>query len=292
MIRSMTGYGKGEASDDNISVSVELRSVNHRFFELNAKIPRGYLYVEDMLKSIVSEKVARGKVDAFVNINLGSGEKIDISVRHSFVKAYIDALNEIADTYGVKNDITLSAIAGQSDSFVINEEAPNTEIIKQLVKKSTDEALNTFLMMRETEGRKLYDDIRSRLADMKKMIAFIEQESPETVALYRERLKQKMTELLESAVYDQQRLITETAIFADKIAVDEETVRLRSHISQFEKLLESKQPIGRKLDFIVQEMNRETNTVGSKSQNSEIAYTVVNMKSEIEKIREQIQNVE
>ncbi len=292
MIRSMTGYGKGEASDDNISVSVELRSVNHRFFELNAKIPRGYLYVEDMLKSIVSEKVARGKVDAFVNINLGSGEKIDISVRHSFVKAYIDALNEIADTYGVKNDITLSAIAGQSDSFVINEEAPNTEIIKQLVKKSTDEALNTFLMMRETEGRKLYDDIRSRLADMKKMIAFIEQESPETVALYRERLKQKMTELLESAVYDQQRLITETAIFADKIAVDEETVRLRSHISQFEKLLESKQPIGRKLDFIVQEMNRETNTVGSKSQNSEIAYTVVNMKSEIEKIREQIQNIE
>ncbi len=292
MIRSMTGYGKGEASDDNISVSVELRSVNHRFFELNAKIPRGYLYVEDMLKSIVSEKVARGKVDAFVNINLGSGEKIDISVRHSFVKAYIDALNEIADTYGVKNDITLSAIAGQSDSFVINEEAPNTEIIKQLVKKSTDEALNTFLMMRETEGRKLYDDIRSRLADMKKMIAFIEQESPETVALYRERLKQKMTELLESAVYDQQRLITETAIFADKIAVDEETVRLRSHISQFENLLESGQPIGRKLDFIVQEMNRETNTIGSKSQNSEIAYTVVNMKSEIEKIREQIQNVE
>lgn len=292
MIRSMTGYGKGEATDGNISVSVELRSVNHRFFELNAKIPRGYLYVEDMLKSIVSEKVARGKVDAFVDITLGDGEKIDISVRHSFVKAYIDALNEIADTYGVKNDITLSAIADQPDSLVINEEAPNTEIIKQLVKKSTDAALDTFLKMRETEGRKLYDDIRSRLVSMKKMVAFIEQEAPQTVAAYRERLKQKMTELLESAAYDQQRLITETAIFADKIAVDEETVRLHSHISQFEKLLESKQPIGRKLDFIVQEMNRETNTVGSKSQNSEIAYTVVNMKSEIEKIREQIQNIE
>ncbi len=292
MIRSMTGYGKGAATDGNISVSVELRSVNHRFFELNAKIPRGYLYVEDMLKSIVSEKVARGKVDAFVDITLGDGEKIDISVRHSFVKAYIDALNEIADTYGVKNDITLSAIADQHDSLVINEEAPNTEIIKQLVKKSTDAALDTFLKMRETEGRKLYDDIRSRLVSMKKMVAFIEQEAPQTVAAYRERLKQKMTELLESAEYDQQRLITETAIFADKIAVDEETVRLHSHISQFEKLLESKQPIGRKLDFIVQEMNRETNTVGSKSQNSEIAYTVVNMKSEIEKIREQIQNIE
>ncbi len=292
MIRSMTGYGKGEATDGNISVSVELRSVNHRFFELNAKIPRGYLYVEDMLKSIVSEKVARGKVDAFVDITLGDGEKIDISVRHSFVKAYIDALNEIADTYGVKNDITLSAIADQPDSLVINEEAPNTEIIKQLVKKSTDAALNTFLKMRETEGRKLYEDIRSRLVSMKKMVAFVEQEAPQTVAAYRERLKQKMTELLESAAYDQQRLITETAIFADKVAVDEETVRLRSHISQFEKLLESKQPIGRKLDFIVQEMNRETNTVGSKSQNSEIAYTVVNMKSEIEKIREQIQNIE
>ena len=292
MIRSMTGYGKGAATDGNISVSVELRSVNHRFFELNAKIPRGYLYVEDMLKSIVSEKVARGKVDAFVDITLGDGEKIDISVRHSFVKAYIDALNEIADTYGVKNDITLSAIADQPDSLVINEEAPNTEIIKQLVKKSTDAALDTFLKMRETEGKKLYDDIRSRLVSMKKMVAFIEQEAPQTVAAYRERLKQKMTELLESAVYDQQRLITETAIFADKIAVDEETVRLHSHISQFEKLLESKQPIGRKLDFIVQEMNRETNTVGSKSQNSEIAYTVVNMKSEIEKIREQIQNIE
>ncbi len=292
MIRSMTGYGKGAATDGNISVSVELRSVNHRFFELNAKIPRGYLYVEDMLKSIVSEKVARGKVDAFVDITLGDGEKIDISVRHSFVKAYIDALNEIADTYGVKNDITLSAIADQHDSLVINEEAPNTEIIKQLVKKSTDAALDTFLKMRETEGRKLYDDIRSRLVSMKKMVAFIEQEAPQTVAAYRERLKQKMTELLESAAYDQQRLITETAIFADKIAVDEETVRLHSHISQFEKLLESKQPIGRKLDFIVQEMNRETNTVGSKSQNSEIAYTVVNMKSEIEKIREQIQNIE
>ncbi len=292
MIRSMTGYGKGAATDGNISVSVELRSVNHRFFELNAKIPRGYLYVEDMLKSIVSEKVARGKVDAFVDITLGDGEKIDISVRHSFVKAYIDALNEIADTYGVKNDITLSAIADQPDSLIINEEAPNTEIIKQLVKKSTDAALDTFLKMRETEGKKLYDDISSRLVSMKKMVAFIEQEAPQTVAAYRERLKQKMTELLESAAYDQQRLITETAIFADKIAVDEETVRLHSHISQFEKLLESKQPIGRKLDFIVQEMNRETNTVGSKSQNSEIAYTVVNMKSEIEKIREQIQNIE
>ena len=292
MIRSMTGYGKGAATDGNISVSVELRSVNHRFFELNAKIPRGYLYVEDMLKSIVSEKVARGKVDAFVDITLGDGEKIDISVRHSFVKAYIDALNEIADTYGVKNDITLSAIADQPDSLIIHEEAPKTEIIKQLVKKSTDAALDTFLKMRETEGKKLYDDISSRLVSMKKMVAFIEQEAPQTVAAYRERLKQKMTELLESAAYDQQRLITETAIFADKIAVDEETVRLHSHISQFEKLLESKQPIGRKLDFIVQEMNRETNTVGSKSQNSEIAYTVVNMKSEIEKIREQIQNIE
>lgn len=292
MIRSMTGYGKGESTDGNISVSVELKSVNHRFFELNAKIPRGYLYVDDMLKSVVSEKVARGKVDAFVNISLGDSEKIDISVRHSFVKAYIDALNEIADTYGVKNDITLSDIAEQSDSFVINEETPNAEVIKQLVKESASAALDTFLKMRETEGEKLYSDVKSRLGSMKEMVAFVEQKSPETVAAYRERLKQKMTELLDTATYDEQRLITETAIFADKIAVDEETVRLKSHISQFEKMLESDQPIGRKLDFIVQEMNRETNTIGSKSQNTDIAYTVVNLKSEIEKIREQIQNIE
>ncbi len=292
MIRSMTGYGKGESTDGNISVSVELKSVNHRFFELNAKIPRGYLYVDDMLKSVVSEKVARGKVDAFVNISLGDSEKIDISVRHSFVKAYIDALNEIADTYGVKNDITLSDIAEQSDSFVINEETPNAEVIKQLVKESAGAALDTFLKMRETEGEKLYSDVKSRLGSMKEMVAFVEQKSPETVAAYRERLKQKMTELLDKATYDEQRLITETAIFADKIAVDEETVRLKSHISQFEKMLESDQPIGRKLDFIVQEMNRETNTIGSKSQNTDIAYTVVNLKSEIEKIREQIQNIE
>lgn len=292
MIRSMTGYGKGESTDGNISVSVELKSVNHRFFELNAKIPRGYLYVDDMLKSVVSEKVARGKIDAFVNISLGDSEKIDISVRHSFVKAYIDALNEIADTYGVKNDITLSDIAEQSDSFVINEETPNAEVIKQLVKESAGAALDTFLKMRETEGEKLYSDVKSRLGSMKEMVAFVEQKSPETVAAYRERLKQKMTELLDTATYDEQRLITETAIFADKIAVDEETVRLKSHISQFEKMLESDQPIGRKLDFIVQEMNRETNTIGSKSQNTDIAYTVVNLKSEIEKIREQIQNIE
>lgn len=292
MIRSMTGYGKGESTDGNISVSVELKSVNHRFFELNAKIPRGYLYVDDMLKSVVSEKVARGKVDAFVNISLGDSEKIDISVRHSFVKAYIDALNEIADTYGVKNDITLSDIAEQSDSFVINEETPNAEVIKQLVKESAGAALDTFLKMRETEGEKLYSDVKSRLGSMKEMVAFVEQKSPETVAAYRERLKQKMTELLDKATYDEQRLITETAIFADKIAVDEETVRLKSHISQFEKMLESDQPIGRKLDFIIQEMNRETNTIGSKSQNTDIAYTVVNLKSEIEKIREQIQNIE
>ena len=292
MIRSMTGYGKGESTDGNISVSVELKSVNHRFFELNAKIPRGYLYVDDMLKSVVSEKVARGKVDAFVNISLGDSEKIDNSVRHSFVKAYIDALNEIADTYGVKNDITLSDIAEQSDSFVINEETPNAEVIKQLVKESAGAALDTFLKMRETEGEKLYSDVKSRLGSMKEMVAFVEQKSPETVAAYRERLKQKMTELLDKATYDEQRLITETAIFADKIAVDEETVRLKSHISQFEKMLESDQPIGRKLDFIIQEMNRETNTIGSKSQNTDIAYTVVNLKSEIEKIREQIQNIE
>ena len=264
MLRSMTGYGRGEATINGRRILFEIKSVNHKFFEFNSRITRGYLFLEDKLKAYVQDKISRGKVDVFLQIETLEETDVQVVVNHSLASAYVDALRELKDRYQLPDD----------------------------VRQVADMAIDSFLKMREAEGARLKEDILEKAGEIIGLVDQVEQVTPETVEAYRERLRTKIEELLQDNRFDEQRVLTEVAIFADKVAVDEETVRLRSHFQQLQKLLDSEGPVGRKIDFLVQEMNREANTIGSKSVNSKIAYLVVDIKALIEKIREQVQNVE
>ena len=255
-------------------------------------MPRAYQFIEEKLKALCQKSITRGKVELSLFIEDNSEQAIEVEINRPYAKAYIAALKELSRECGIKNDVKLSTLAANSEIFKTSRKQLPDESEAQAVLQVVSEAIESFIAMRETEGERLGADVISRVNTILEKVSFIEERSPETVKAYRERLEQKMKELLGNAEVDQQRLITETAIFADKVAVDEETVRLRSHIKQLTSLIEAGEPIGKKLDFIVQEMNRETNTIGSKSQNIEIAHTVVDIKAEIEKIREQIQNIE
>lgn len=292
MIKSMTGFGKGEYEKDGIYASVELKSVNHRYFEFNCRAPRAYQFLEEKLKSFVFGKVSRGKIDAFVTLRLGDAEKVEISVNHSYAEPYFKALRDLKNTYSLDGEITVDSVVSNPEIFTVTNEQADETLVWEYVKNAAESALEMFVDMRKKEGQKLASDVRTKIDNILGSVEFIENESPNTVKAYRERIELKMRELLQDKQIDEQRLLTETAVFADKTAVDEETVRLRSHMSQVLEMLESAEPVGRKLDFIVQEMNREANTIGSKSQNLQIARAVVDIKSEIEKIREQIQNIE
>lgn len=292
MVKSMTGFGKASVSSDGLTVTVEIKSVNHRYFEFASRLPRGYMFLDEKLKSFCQQRISRGKVEASVNIEKDDGDITEININRGYAEAYIAALRRLSKEYGIKNDIKLSALAANPDIFTVNQKSLPEETVTQVVLEAADLAVENFVAMRSVEGERLYSDVRSRAELILEKVIFIEKRSPETVKAYRERLEQKIKELLADESVDEQRLLTETAVFADKVAVDEETVRLRSHIAQLLGLIESDDPVGRKLDFIVQEMNRETNTIGSKAQDLEIAHTVVDIKSEIEKIREQIQNIE
>lgn len=292
MLKSMTGFGRANGLFEGLDITVEIRSVNHRYFEFNSRMPRAYQFAEDKLKALCQKSISRGKIELSVFIEDNSEQAVEVEINHPYTKAYITALKNLSKEYGIKNDIKLSSLAGNPEIFKTSRRAQPGEEAAEAVLKVAAEAIDSFIKMREVEGERLKADILSRADTILERVAFVEERSPQTVKSYRERLEQKMNELLGNANVDQQRLITETAIFADKIAVDEETVRLRSHIAQLKKLAESDEPVGKKLDFIVQEMNRETNTIGSKSQDIDIAHTVVDVKSEIEKIREQIQNIE
>ncbi len=292
MIKSMTGFGRAERIFDAMEVTVEIKSVNHRYFEFSSRVPRNCAFLDEKLKSFLKEKISRGKVEVYVTVNDSNNDAVEIEVDRSFADGYVKALKSIAKLYGVKNDITASVIARNSDVFNIKKKSVDEEAITEAVLSTTLDAVNAFVSMREVEGARLKDDVLTRADFILEKVAFVEKRSPETVKQYRDRLTEKIKDLLADAQVDEQRLITETAIFADKVAVAEETVRLRSHISQLKQLLESDEAVGRKLDFLVQEMNREANTIGSKAQDIDIAHTVVDIKSEIEKIREQIQNIE
>lgn len=292
MVRSMTGFGKASASADGISVTVEIKSVNHRYFEFASRLPRAYMFLDEKLKSFCQQKISRGKVEASVIIEESGKDIPEIEINRGYTEAYISALKALSKEYGIKNDIKLSSIVSNPEIFTVRKKALPDETVLRIVLEAVDSAIESFVAMRSAEGERLYNDVRSRAENITEKVSFIESRSPETVKAYRERLEQKIKELLADASVDEQRLLTETALFADKVAVDEETVRLRSHIKQLLGLIESDEPVGRKLDFIVQEMNREANTIGSKAQDIEIAHTVVDIKSEIEKIREQIQNIE
>lgn len=292
MIKSMTGYGRAQQLVDGMNITVEIKSVNHRYFEFTSKLSRTYGFLDEKLKSFFNGRLTRGKMECFVQIEAVEEPDTVISLNHSLVKGYIDAYKELAETYGLENDIKVSDISRVGDIFAVRKQAADEDRIWAAVSVVAEAALNGFVSMREREGARLRDDVLSRLDEIIKNVEFIEERSPRTVAEYNEKLLGRLRELLNDTHIDEQRILTEAAIFADKIAVAEETVRLRSHISQLRMFLDSSEAIGKKMDFLIQELNREANTIGSKAQDVEIARRVVSIKAEIEKIREQIQNIE
>lgn len=292
MLRSMTGFGRERAAFDEREILVEIRSVNHRFYEFTARTPRAYGYLDEKLKSLLGGKITRGKVEVSVYIYNKEGVNADITVNKEIAHGYLDALRAAAPELEVQDDLKLSDIMRLPDLFTVVKTQENEEQVWEQVKQTAERALEKFVEMREVEGVKMHDDIASRLGFIEQMVKSVEERSPKVNDLYREKLYTKLTELLKDRNIDDSRVLTEAAIFSEKTAVDEETVRLHSHIAQFRTLINSSEPVGRKLDFLVQEMNREVNTTGSKCSDLEITKTVVDLKSEIEKIREQIQNVE
>ena len=292
MIRSMTGFGRAVQEIDGYVITVELKSVNHRYFEFSSRVPRQYGFIEDKLKSFVNSRVSRGKVDCFVGIEALNTEAAQVAVNHTLAGAYNTALQEIADTYGAKQDWGAAAIARFPDVLVVRKAEEDEDKIWYYVQTVAAAALDKFVAMREVEGAKMKADVESRLCFLEERVGRVETLSAGRVEAYTARLYEKLKTILEDRSIDDARVLTEAAIFGDKTAVDEETVRLRSHIAQYRSILELDEPVGRKLDFLTQELNRETNTIGSKCQDLDITRTVVDMKAEIEKIREQIQNLE
>ena len=286
----MTGYGRAVQTLNGREITVELRSVNNRFLDCSVRLPRAFSYAEDALKQSVKEFVSRGKVDMFVTVT--AEENVRISLNRPVLEGYLEALRTIAKDYDVREDITATALTRFPDVFVVEKQEEDEKQITADIVSVAREALHAYDQMRCTEGAALVVDLRSRAATILSVVERVEARSPVTVQEYRARLEAKMREVLESTSIDESRILTEAAIFADRIAVDEETVRLRSHLAQMEKLLCEGGSVGRKLDFLLQEMNREANTIGSKGNDIEQARNVVEIKAELEKIREQIQNIE
>lgn len=292
MIKSMTGYGRAEGTVDGRDITVEIKSVNHRYFEFSSRTSRGYNFLDEKLKSYLQGKIARGKVDVFLSIETLEDVASEVHINHSLAAGYVEALRELKDRYDLIDDISVSTVSRYTDIFSVHKAAEDEEAAWNAVRQVLDVALEHFIAMREAEGERLKADMEQRAHTILSLVDEIEARSPETVKEYQEKLQQRLSEMISEAKVEEQRLVTEAAIFADKVAVAEETVRLRSHFKQMASMLASGQAIGRKLDFLVQEMNREANTIGSKALDASIAHMVVDIKAEIEKIREQVQNVE
>lgn len=291
MLKSMTGFGRAEKLIEGYFISVQIKSVNHRYSDITVKVPRYYTFLEDKIMKAASESISRGKVEILVGIERKDAADKKITLNRAVAEEYINALHELTEL-GVTDDLSISAMSRINDIFDVEYKEIDEEQIEKMVLAVFDEAVGGFLKMRADEGKRLGDSLKGHLAALISEVEVIEKRSPECVAEYRDRLKRKLEEVLADRTADESRIITEAAIFADKIAVDEETVRLRSHVCAFEKTMGADEPVGKKLDFIVQEMNREANTIGSKCNDAEVAAYVVELKSIIEKIREQIQNIE
>lgn len=295
MIRSMTGYGRGEGVYEDVSVTIELRSVNNRYLDCSIKMPRTYIFAEEALKDRVQSKVGRGKVDVFINLAHTGGEAVSVRVNEELAKGYIDALDrlhQLGDGQNIRREYSPADLARFPDVLIVEKQEEDLETMKERLLTVLDAAIEDFNAMRIREGEKLAEDILSRADTIETLTAAVEKRSPQTVAEYRARLEAKMQDVLQNVQIDPNRLLTEAAIFADKVAVDEETVRLRSHLGQLREMLHKGGAVGRKLDFLIQEFNREANTIGSKCNDMEITRMVVDIKAEIEKIREQVQNIE
>ena len=292
MVKSMTGYGRGKQLLNGRNITVEVRSVNNRYLDCTLKLPRAYTFAEDALRTEVQGAVARGKVDVFVTVETAGADEVDVQVNLPLAKGYFDALRSIEKELSLAEDCTAATIAHFPDVISVTKAEEDTESVTEDLKTVLKEALQRYTEMREREGEKLAEDIFGRLTHIEDLTAEVEKRSPETVREYREKLYQKMKELLEGKTVDEGRILQEAAIYADKVAVDEETVRLHSHVAQLRDMLQYSEPIGRKMDFLIQEVNRESNTIGSKCSDLAISHVVVELKAEVEKIREQVQNIE
>ncbi len=292
MIKSMTGYGSAKGTVEGIEISIELKSVNNKFLDTAVRMPRSFLFAEETIKQVVSSHISRGKVDVFVTVDSSGADDMVVKVNEPLLRGYLEALNTISEDFGLINDATAMSVSRFPDVLTAEKKELDAEAVAEGMRAVAEQALCDFDRMRMTEGEKLKADVLLKLQNIEGFVSVIEENSPKTVKEYRDRLYAKLSEVLGTSGIDEARILTEAAVFADKIAVDEETVRLRSHIAQLRQMLEAGSPIGRKIDFLLQEFNREANTTGSKCQNSDIAHVVVDLKSEIEKIREQIQNIE
>ncbi len=292
MIKSMTGYGSAKGQAGDLQISVEVKSVNNRYLDASVRMPRSFLFAEDAVKSAIGRHISRGKVDMFINVDSSAADDVNVKVNEALLKGYIDVIGLISEKYGLENDLTAVSAGRFPDILSVEKKDLDAEEISAGLVAVAEQALRDFDAMREREGEKLCADVLSKLETISSLVSTVEKESPRTVEAYQNRLREKISEVLSSAGVDENRILAEAAIYADRVAVDEETVRLRSHMSQLRSMLAGGSPIGRKIDFLIQEFNREANTIGSKCQNSDIAHVVVELKSEIEKIREQIQNIE
>ncbi len=291
-IKSMTGYGSAKGSCAGMNIGIEIRSVNNRYLDCSVRLPRNFLFAEDAIKSRVQAFISRGKVDVFVSVENDGTDEVTVRVNEPLARSYAEAVHAVSDKLGLSESISAYDICRLPDVLSVEKPDLDTDALTAAFTEIADAALREHDRMRTREGQKLSDDITGRLETVEAYVGDIEKRSPETVAQYREKLYRKMCEVLESTAVDEQRILLEAGIFADKVAVDEETVRLRSHVSQMRGMLKTGSPIGRKMDFLTQEFNRESNTIGSKCSDPEITKVVIELKSEIEKIREQVQNIE
>ena len=293
MVKSMTGYGRAKQTLNGRDITVEVRSVNNRYLDCTVKMPRAFIFAEDAIKGCVQKAISRGKVDVFITVDASAADVAKVNVNTELAAQYAAAMNQLAEVCGMSAyHVTPETLSRFPDVLTVTKADEDLETVSADLCTVTEEALAAYNAMRAAEGAKLAEDIANRLTNIENFTAQVEQRSPETVAEYRAKLTARMEEVLQSTTIDPQRILTEAAIYADKVAVDEETVRLRSHVAQLRTMLQSNEPMGRKMDFLIQEVNRESNTIGSKCNDVSIAQVVVGLKAEVEKMREQVQNVE
>lgn len=292
MVNSMTGYGRHEAVIAQKDISVEIRSVNHRYTDFNIKVPRYYGFLEDKIRTFLGTHIARGKVDFYLTVYSKEEDDKVVSLNTGLAQNYVDVLNQLKTNFQLNGEVTVATVAAFSDVFDVERKEVDEDALWRAVEEVTQTALSDFLAMRQREGERLKLDLEQKSAVILSLVSQIEALAPRSVDQYREKITERIAELLGDAQIDESRILTEVAIFADKVAIDEELVRLKSHFEEMDNLLNCGKPIGRKLDFLLQEMNRETNTIGSKANDIAITKCVVEIKAELEKLREQVQNIE
>ena len=292
MIKSMTGYNRWEQETDAFFIRSELKSVNHRYLDLSIRLPRMYSFLEDRVRELVKKYINRGKADLVINIERQKGEGKTVALNTAYAESYIAALNQLKKTFSIQGEITMDLVSNNMELFSLEEEEEDGETVWAVLKPCLEQLMDGFLQMRCSEGECLKSDLEEKMAGVKTIVEEIKRREPEATLQYEQRLRQRIVEALESAEPDPQRLLTEVAIFSEKTAIDEELVRLDSHMQSFAKTLNTGGAVGKKLDFIMQEMNREINTIGSKANHLDISKMVIDVKSEFEKIREQSQNIE